>query len=381
VYLNRAKEKDLQNNSTTESQAVYTDGQIRRLNSPKQTKASRHNGSKSIGPKSQAGKKKAAQNAIQAGLFSRQVVIEQLGEKHAKFERIQNLVREVLRPSNTVEEILVADFTENWWRRERIRRAETSELKNRLAWLDMRNDLRRDDEVEALRSRFFVLFGMYLKAFRARSLEAVGEITREFQEVRQQLTSTTLGIDFLLGLLQYLSGEAKNKGVLSDQNEIMLKACYGFGSQDTDICLKFSLINRRESQNWATKDSEQSASGDGEVSSEQKRPGDNPTDKQAKMQEDEPVLSKPEYCALLASVIDNAATNLRMRRIKFELIEAAEARRASSLASSDPSSSDRFSRAETAVERRMYRALAFLTTMRAQGISNLLPEPGLKIQK
>jgi hypothetical protein len=46
-----------------------------------------------------------------------------------------------------------------------------------------------------------------------------------------------------------------------------------------------------------------------------------------------------------------------------------------SVAVLDPSTSDRFSRAETAVERRMYRALALLAAMRAQCPGNLLLGP------
>jgi hypothetical protein len=415
VYMNHADEEELPNNSASKSPTVvYTVAKVPRINSPKQTKASRQNGSKSIGPSSQAGKKKAAQNAIQDGLFSRQVVIEQLGEKQAKFERMQKLVRKILRPLNTIEEMLAADVIENWWRRERMRRAETSELENRLAWLDMRHELRREDEIEALRSRFCVLFAMYLKAFGAGSLEAVAEITRELEEVRQQLISNTLGIDFLVGILKYLAGEAKKKGLISTENEILLKACCGFASQDADVCLKFNEIAKRQSQNRATKDSEQSG-GDGEVSSErdteilrvatklrtlvdqyraetkdknpddesskQNKMGNNCPDQPPRTQEDEADRNKADDYLPVAAVIDVVARNLGIRRIKFQLIEAAEARRASSLAISDPSSTGRFSRAETAVERRMYRALALLTAMRAQGTSNLLPEPRPKTRK
>ena len=78
-----------------------------RVNSPKQTKASRANGSKSEGPKSPAGKKKASQNAIQHGVFSRQIVIEALGESKADFESTQKLLREYFQPSNNLEEMLV----------------------------------------------------------------------------------------------------------------------------------------------------------------------------------------------------------------------------------------------------------------------------------
>jgi hypothetical protein len=98
---------------------------------PKQAEASRAKGSKSKGPKSVAGKSKVAQNATRDGLFSRQVVIEQLGEKEADFENVKRRMRDVLQPTNAVEEMLVQDFIENWWGRERIRSAEATELRTR----------------------------------------------------------------------------------------------------------------------------------------------------------------------------------------------------------------------------------------------------------
>jgi hypothetical protein len=66
---------------------------------------------------------------------------------------------------------------------------------------------------------------------------------------------------------------------------------------------------------------------------------------------------------------------LTARRKGIKLVEAMDAEARPALAVLDPSTSGRFSRAETAVERRMYRALALLAAMRAQGPGNLLPEP------
>ena len=72
---------------------------------------------------------------------------------------------------------------------------------------------------------------------------------------------------------------------------------------------------------------------------------------------------------------------LRVRKRALEALEAADARRAVSLAVHDPDTSERFARAETAVDRRMYRALALLIamTMRTGGPANLVPQ--LKLAK
>src|SRR5947199_173314 len=69
-----------------------------RATSRKQSEASRANGSKSKGPKSVAGKSKVAQNATREGLFSRQVVIEQLGEKQKDFDDLKKQLWDSLQP-------------------------------------------------------------------------------------------------------------------------------------------------------------------------------------------------------------------------------------------------------------------------------------------
>ena len=218
-----------------------------RINSPKQTKASRRNGAKTEGPKSKEGKSTSAQNAIQDGLFSRQVVIQQLGEQQEDYDEAKKLLWQFLKPSNILEEMLATDYMENWWRRERIRRAEREELEFRLDSLQMKSNLRRSDEVTALRSRFWVLFAKYSGAFQAGSLDAVEDISEKLESVRHRLASTSLGVNFLVGVLRSLQVTAKNKGVLSDENVCLLKACCGFGSESTDRCLKVNLINKWQS--------------------------------------------------------------------------------------------------------------------------------------
>ena len=169
-----------------------------RPSSPKQAEASRANGAKSKGPKSVTGKNKAAQNATQDGLFSRQVVIEQLGEQQAHFQSIKRRIWDVLKPTNVVEETLVQDFIESWWRRQRIRRAETAELRTRAGLLDWRTRLDNEDHLERLRFRFDQLYGEYLKAIGSPPPTNAPEIMAELEDVRQQLAATAAGVGFIL---------------------------------------------------------------------------------------------------------------------------------------------------------------------------------------
>src|SRR6202521_5106549 len=103
-----------------------------RINSPKQTQASRENGAKSKGVKSPRGKNRVRRNALKDGLFSKDIVIESVGERKEDFERLKKEMWDLFQPASALEEMLVADIVENWWRRQRVRRAESADLKNRL---------------------------------------------------------------------------------------------------------------------------------------------------------------------------------------------------------------------------------------------------------
>lgn len=344
-----------------------------RINSQKQTKASRRNGAKTEGPKSKEGKSKSAQNAIQDGLFSRQVVIQQLGEQQEDYDKAKKSLWQLLKPSNILEEMLATDYMENWWRRERIRRAEREELKFRLDSLQMKSNLRRSDEVTALRSRFWVLFAKYSSAFQAGSLDAVEDISEKLESVRHRLASTSLGVNFLVGVLRSLQPTAKSKGVLSDENICLLKACCGFGSESTDRCLKVNLINKSQSQKWPKKASQSGTPTEEKLPSKQNTATGPP-----KPEDPEQTLSKEDCCTILAEAISTAAEELFVRGGELQTISYNDAKRAKSLATIDAGIFDRFSRAETAVERRMYRALGVLSMMRAQDISTLLPDPRSK---
>jgi hypothetical protein len=75
----------------------------------------------------------------------------------------------------------------------------------------------------------------------------------------------------------------------------------------------------------------------------------------------------------LESIINAAVGELRRRKQLLEAIEREEAKTAAPMTVVDRDISDRFARAETAVERRMYRALAALAAMRAAPVANFLP--------
>ncbi len=129
-----------------------------RINSRKQTEASRANGSRSEGPKSAKGKNSVRLNALKGGLFSQDIVVESAGERVEDFEVLKKRIWDFFDPTNSLEEMLVMDIVENYWRRRRVRHCETTELNNKFKAQEIPDGIERADRVERLKNEFSVRF-------------------------------------------------------------------------------------------------------------------------------------------------------------------------------------------------------------------------------
>lgn len=415
-------------------------------NSSKKAKASQKNGSKSKGPKTEEGKTQSSQNAIQDGLFARQVVIERLGEREKDFDELKKQLFATLQPLNTLEQMLVMDFAENWWRRERIRRAEAIELRNRYETARLRRKLDAAAQVEELNERLLLAISRYEAAVPGKDRI---EVREELEEIRQQLNSTTAGVQLLLGILEEVKKKAKKRGLLSSRDKLAVLACAGFENQDAKICLALNEVNRKifspedqeRAETAAAKDfgnlsedekqlvriarhlressdrykaeknknedrdegrnKEQTNQAKNDNSTEPAKPGQ-PAAEDSKSGPSENLGSaerndacdmddidgaekiyvetarqeleaaktdkalQANFREVLAGRVEACRRPLTWRKSELEVLEETQAVVAPWLALIDPATADRFSRAETAVERRMYRALAALAAMRAQ---------------
>src|SRR6266481_6901930 len=122
-----------------------------RINSPKQTEASRVNGSNSKGPASTDGKSRVRLNALKGGFLCKDIVVESAGERLEDFEKLKKQMCDFFQPASPLEEMLVADIIENHWRRRRVRQCEAVELTNRIKAQEIRDRLEREDKVRSLR--------------------------------------------------------------------------------------------------------------------------------------------------------------------------------------------------------------------------------------
>jgi hypothetical protein len=372
-----------------------------RKNSPKQTAASRKNGSEGKGPKSPAGKKAVRLNALKDGLFSTQVVIETAGERPEDFERLKKQLWECFKPESPLEEMLVTDLIESRWRLQRVRRAESLVLKTRLETSWVRNELRRSEELESLKGRFFNLWGKYVLLSSSQVQQDALEMTPELEEVRRQLASTSEGLEFLIKQMKKLEEAACSRGYLSSESALLMLACCGFGNDFARIAVQLNSMNMKIASTEKSDTSKDDSSKDEalrlirELQSKMKqnrttskatargpRRDENTEPQSADQSRTERDIEAELRDAsdlnawVLAGAIYNATSALRLRKRLLSPTEKWEEQTRSAMAIVPADASDRFSRAETALERRMYRALGMLLAIR-EGVSRSPQSPQL----
>ena len=91
---------------------------------PTRSEINRANAQHSTGPRTEAGKARAAQNSFRHGLFSKQLILP--GENPYEFDALRSALRAEHHPYNTVEEILVDELAQAFWRIRRVRAFEAN---------------------------------------------------------------------------------------------------------------------------------------------------------------------------------------------------------------------------------------------------------------
>ena len=94
-----------------------------------QIRANRQNARRSTGPTSEAGKENCKMNALKHGLAARVFVVGP-DENADEFEALRAQLREDHQPVTQIEEILVEEIAQAWWRLQRARHHEAEILRN-----------------------------------------------------------------------------------------------------------------------------------------------------------------------------------------------------------------------------------------------------------
>jgi hypothetical protein len=93
-----------------------------------QIRANRENAQRSTGPRSAAGIENCKNNALKHGLAARKFVVAP-DEKAEELEALRAQLRQDHQPETQIEEILVEEIAQNWWRVQRARQHEATALK------------------------------------------------------------------------------------------------------------------------------------------------------------------------------------------------------------------------------------------------------------
>jgi hypothetical protein len=101
--------------------------------SPRQMAANRLNARKSTGPRTAAGKRRVALNALKHACDARREsafrsVMARLGEDPAEFDRLVENLRRVWHPSDPLQELLVRDLARLYWQKLRAERVREEAL-------------------------------------------------------------------------------------------------------------------------------------------------------------------------------------------------------------------------------------------------------------
>jgi hypothetical protein len=386
-----------------------------RKNTPKQTKASRKNGSNGKGPTTPAGKKAVRFNALKDGLFTKEIVVELAGERREDFERLSREVWNFLKPKNTLEEMLVRDIIENRWRLLRVRRAESLDLQRRLGLIAIGNlspsDQSPRETIQALQAKFFSCYEkfIFLRSSEERQMDGF-DMGDQLEDVRRQLASASDGVEFLINQLKALQYEARSKGYISQERAILLLACAGFGDRVARLCYRLNQMlqpaaTSTTSKSDSVKPTDEAKKRDEDIrlsrlmsldeesfqefeeewkKAQRKNKSATATSKAtAEDQSKEELESKQKVLVLQIGI---CITELQIRKTWLLGLEKArlEVQKAETIV--DGNRSERFLRAETAIERRLYRALAMLVAIReAQSLPPSIPaaskQPPAQISK
>jgi hypothetical protein len=287
--------------------------------------ANRRNSLRSTGPKTPGGKRVVRWNALKHGLLSKEVGILAGDGKESKteYQTLLEQLQNYLEPGGILEEILVEKIAVCYWRLRRVLRCEMGEIRRGLDTVSSRDLFRRIDQVE-FEKRFIAL-----------------------EESRQNLKHTSLGLQYLIGILEEVRPDVEEVGYLSE--EVLTRLTQRFGADENGLahwCWVFSQM--------AT---------EGLIEAEQ-----------ASEREETP---STEQCkAIMLDLIEEEKKKLMNLKEILEENEQLELEaKVASLYLPSREAIEKFLRYETAIERQLYRAMSQLERLQRQRQGDFVPLP------
>jgi hypothetical protein len=309
--------------------------------------ASRANGRNSQGPTSAEGKSRSRMNALKSGMFARATVIPSAGETQEDFDRFRADVWKQFQPRDVTTAMLVEEVVSTFWRLQRPRRCEAAEIRRRLDSAVYRKNYEDIAAADLLKARFFRYHnGRYFTPDGVSEDYLLG-----LDETRRELQKSSRGLEYLIGLVESIARTVESQGYLSEPDEVMLIDALGMGDRTVPNCL---VVNKLLREEMRKQDAHQTEAGV-EGRSRKKDDANDPV----KMQK-----------SMLLLMIKGKIQSLEAQK---QITEACEEREndtdIASLVLPPIDCLERIHRAESALERRFYKALDRLLAIFESGVS------------
>jgi len=296
--------------------------------------ASRENGGRSKGPVSPQGKRWTRLNALKLGLFSRELVVASAGESQQKADAFRSAVWEYFQPQDPVTALLVDDLFKTWWRLQRPRRCETAEIRRRTDTALYRRHYEKISDAGSLKGRFMRDYVRLCSAGLERAEREA--LSLSLGETRKQLAQTSLGLEFLIGLIQPIETTVETRGFFSASAAVTLLAACGEADECAQSSVTLNELFKREVEK-----------------SKKAKAADKTTLEQNKL--------------VLSELLKSKIRDMRREENIFRKLESAEEEAyLASLVMPPAECSEKIHRAEAALERRFFRTLNYLLAL--QGV-------------
>ncbi|MGA8540004.1 MAG: hypothetical protein WB566_10925, partial [Terriglobales bacterium] len=243
---------------------------------------------------------------------------------------------------------------ENFWGRQRVRKARSASLQNHLENLAANDFYQRSDEIAPVRARFQSWLQRLKSTTASTAPGDLNQIVSELGNARSQLASTALGLELLISEVNRIKMEADSAGQISPASEAVLRACACSMDESVVYCLGINLVAKKQSAKAAERaQASQSSTGSTKENESQK-----PEDEQSRSEKAEEQFAAEECRDLLVCTIESVARRLSQRKQHIEKSQGQASWATAVLL--DERTSERFERAEARYHARLYRAMAAL---------------------
>jgi hypothetical protein len=300
--------------------------------SDRRAQASRENCGGSKGPVSPEGKSRTRLNALKFGLFSQDLVVAAAGETQQEADAFRSSVWNHVQPQDPVTAVLVEDFVNIAWRLQRPRRCETAEIRRRMETALYRRHFETISEVDSLKGRF--MRGYVKLCSPALGMADQEALSLSLGETRKQLAQKSLGLKFLIGLIQPIARTVESRGFFSASAALTLVAACGEEDEYAQSCVTLNRIFKEQIEK-----------------SKKAKAADKTTFEQNKF--------------VLSDLLKSKIRDMQVKTDIFRKLESVEEEAyLASLVMPPTECSEKIHRAEAALERRLFKTLKYLLALR-----------------